>query len=81
MLTSEQISDLRAIEASPNRVKRAMALAGVTQEQVASAIGTSQSHVAEICNGNYSRLPLETARRFAQHFGCLIEDLFPAVAA
>jgi len=79
MLTRKQLAALRGHKASgPNRLKKAIELAGVTQEQVADAIDSSQSHVTEIANGNYSKLPLETARSLSRFFGCSIEDLFPA---
>ena len=79
MLDQKQIKKLRAARVSePNKLKKAIELAGVTQEQVAAGIRSSQPHVTEIANGNYSKLPLETARSLAKFFGCAIEDLFPA---
>ena len=79
MLTRKQIARLRASRVpEPNKVKKAIELAGVTQVQVAAAIEMTQSHVSEIANGNYSRLPNDTARAIAEYFGCAIEDLFPA---
>lgn len=78
MLSQAQIRELRKAPGAPNRLRRAMQMAGVTQVQVAEATGSTQSHIAEISNGNYSRLPLETARALASTFGCSIEDLFPA---
>ena len=79
MLSRKQLARLRAARVDgPNKVKKAIELAGVTQEQVADGIGASQPHVSEIANGNYRRLPFETTRSLAQFFGCTIEDLFPA---
>jgi len=79
MLNRKQLAQLRASRpVGVNRVKKAIELADTTQEALAVAIGSSQSHVTEIANGNYSKLPLETARSFAEYFGCAIEDLFPA---
>lgn len=78
MLTPKQIEVLRESPLAPNRVKVAMRLAGLTQVEVAAKLGITQSHVSEIANGNYSSLPLDTARKFATFFGCLIEDLFPS---
>jgi len=77
MLTRPQRAKLRAAKTGPNRLKLAIALDETTQDAVAKAIGIRQSYVAAIANGNYSRLPLETARSLARHFGCAIEELFP----
>lgn len=81
MLTEHQIAALRRTPADPNRVKRAMQLLGLTQVQVAAAVGMTQSHISEIANGNYSSLPLETAQKIADRFGCSTDLLFPLRAA
>lgn len=81
MLTPEQITALLLLSPSPNRVKAAMAIAGVTQVQVAQALGITQPAVSDVAIGNYSRLALDTARSFANYFGCSIDVLFPAKEA
>lgn len=78
MLTTEQVDELRASSAAPNRVKLAMQLARLRQTDAAQRLGLTQAHISDVANGNYKQLPLETARRFATLFGCAIEDLFPA---
>ncbi len=55
-----------------------MDLTGVTQVQVASGTGLTQSYVSRIKNGLYADLPGETLHAFAEYFGCQIEDLFPS---
>lgn len=55
-----------------------MNLSGVTQEQIAAAFGIRQGYISRVVNGFYSKLPLETARQYADFFGCSIEELFPA---
>lgn len=78
-LTPRQLKELqRAHVDEPNKVRKAIELAGVTQTQVADAVGLTQPHVSEIANGKYTSLPLETARRLAGYFGCSIDELFPA---
>jgi DNA-binding XRE family transcriptional regulator len=77
MLNRSQLATLRAAKNGPNRLRLAIDLAGTTQEAVAASVGIRQSYVAKIAAGNYTRLPLETARSLARHFGCAIEDLFP----
>lgn len=77
-LTEQQVLELRHSELEgPNKLRKAIKLARVTQVEVAAAVGIRQPHVSEIANGNYSSLPLETARDLATFFGCTIDDLFP----
>ena len=79
MLTPAQIRKLRT---SPlegrNKVALALALADVTQVEVAQRLGKAQSHVSDVCRGENSDLPLETTRAWARLFGVQVEDLFPA---
>lgn len=79
MLTVRQLKELRSMQVDePNKLRKAMELAGVTQVQIAAAVGVTQPHVSDIANGKYTALPIETARRFSNFFGCTIDDLFPA---
>lgn len=55
-----------------------MTIAGVTQVQVAAAVGIAQSQVSEDANGKFSEMSLDKARTYARYFGCDVEDLFPA---
>lgn len=78
MLSPEKLEALRsAALTGRNRVQTARRLAGVTQLELAGALGITQKHVSRIEAGAYSDLPLETSRAFADFFGCSIEDLFP----
>jgi predicted XRE-type DNA-binding protein len=82
MLSKKQLTQLRASRLEgANKLKQAIAIAGVTQVQVAEGIGSTQPHVSEIANGNYSRLPFDTVVSLAQYFGCASEDLFPSKVA
>lgn len=58
-----------------------MTLTEETQVELAAAVERSQPYISAIVNGTYSALPLEMARALAQHYGCTIEDLFPACEA
>jgi transcriptional regulator with XRE-family HTH domain len=82
-LTTAQLKQLTEESAEPNRLRLAMKLAGVTQVELAEAVGFTQSHISEIVNGNYSSLPLETAQKLADYFGpgCSTDLLFPLRAA
>lgn len=78
MLSPEQVDTLKAAEPEgANRVWNAMRLAGITQVQLAAGVGLTQPHISDLANGKYSALPLETARKLSDFFGCAIEDLFP----
>lgn len=57
-----------------------MDLAGLTQAQLAEAIGLSQPYISDVKTGRYNTLTVENAYKFADYFGCAIEDLFPAKA-
>lgn len=78
MFTDEQRAVIRGLPSEPNRVKAAMQMAGITQVQLAAGVGLTQPQISEIANGNYTKLPLETAQRVAAFFGCSTDDLFPA---
>ena len=76
MLTKQQLAMLRT-ETGTNRVARAIDLAGVTQVTVAEALGLPQPYVSDVARRRYKTITVENARKFAQFFGCSIEDLFP----
>lgn len=79
VLSKEQLETLRCSQLQGrNRVPAAMDLAGMTQVQLAEKTGYTQPTVSRVRNGRYSDLPGETMRKFAEVFGCAIEDLFPA---
>ena len=79
MLTPQQLEILRS-EPGPNRVARAMALTGITQTTLALEIGLSQAYISDVARQRYRTITVASARKFARHFGCSIEDLFPADA-
>ncbi len=54
-----------------------MALTGVTQVNLAKALGLTQPYVSDVARGRYRTITVENARKFASYFGCRIEDLFP----
>lgn len=61
----------------PNRLRLAMALAGLTQVQIAERVKLAQSQVSEDMNGKFSEMSLNKARAYADLFGCTVDDLFP----
>ena len=75
MLTEQQLAILR-VEPG-NRVAKAISLAGVRQMVVAEALGLSQPYVSDVVRQRYRTITVDNARKFADYFGCYIEDLFP----
>ena len=76
VLTKQQIEIVRS-EPGSNRMARAMGLTRVTQTTLADAIGLSQPYVSDVIRGRYRTITVANARKFANFFGCSIEDLFP----
>lgn len=76
MLTEQQLAIVRS-EPGSNRMARAMGLTQVTQTTLADAIGLSQPYVSDVIRGRYKTITVANARKFADFFGCSIEDLFP----
>ena len=76
MLTEQQLATLRSAPGT-NRVAKAISLAGVTQVTVAKALGIPQPYISDVARQRYRTITVEKARKFADYFGCSIEDLFP----
>ena len=76
MLTEQQLAIVRS-EPGSNRMARAMGLTRVTQTTLADAIGLSQPYVSDVIRGRYKTITVANARKFADFFGCSIDDLFP----
>ena len=57
-----------------------MALTGITQTTLALETGLSQACISDVVRQRHRTITIANARRFARHFGCSIEDLFPAAA-
>lgn len=80
-LTAAQLKFLRGTEAiGGTKLKAARRLAGLTQVQMAESLGVHQSALSEWERGRFEPT-LGTARKFAEFFGCAIEDLFPSASA
>lgn len=79
-LTFEQLKRLRrnSSKSSGNRIRAARELCGLTQVQLAEAIGITQGSLSDLERQRYGGITVDTARRFSGFFGCSIEDLFPA---
>jgi transcriptional regulator with XRE-family HTH domain len=78
-LRGRKLRELRETPASEsNRVARAIELAHVTQLDVAAVTGLPQPYISDVARNRYQTITVDNARKFAEYFGCAIEDLFPA---
>lgn len=78
-LSGRKLRELRETPPSEsNRVARALELAAVTQLDVAAATGLPQPYISDVARNRYQTITVDNARKFADYFGCAIEDLFPA---
>ena len=83
-LTTEQIKALQSVplvEGMPNRLRVALGMVDGKQSEIVVETGLLASMVSDIVNGKYGDLNVGTARKFADFFGCGIDDLFPRRAA
>lgn len=78
LLSTRQLRDLRETATDGNRVARAIELAEVRQMDVAEVTELPQPYISDIARNRYQTITVENARKFANYFGCSIEDLFPA---
>lgn len=65
-------------DAVPNRVRVAAAMAGVMQSEIVEGTSLTQAYVSDVMRGRFQTITIENAHKFANFFGCAIEDLFPA---
>jgi len=78
-LTPAQIRRLKQIRSErSNRLREARRLAKMTQVEVAAAMGITQPMLSDFERQRWMRTSVDVARRFAEFYGCAIEDLFPA---
>lgn len=76
-MSAAQLKSLRKSK-SASRLREARSILGLTQEQLAEAVGVSQSSLSDLERQRYGGVTIDTAHRFAEFFGCSIEDLFPS---
>lgn len=77
-LTTRQLKELRQTATDGNRVAKAIELAGVTQAALAAAIDENQPYISDVARNRYQTITVAKAHKFAEFFGCSIDDLFPA---
>lgn len=77
-LTKQQLNQLRRRRTGQNRVAVAIEMSGETSTAIADALGLTLPYVSDVARNRYNTITVENARKFADYFGCTIEDLFPA---
>ena len=79
-LTTKQLAQLRRtpVGASGNRLQAAMDLAEIKQVPLAERTGLTQPYVSAVAAGKFDTVTVANAAKFAEFFGCYIEDIFPA---
>jgi len=79
LLNTKKLRELRETPArESNRVARAIELAEVTQQDIEAATGLPQPYISDVARNRYRTITVDNAHKFADYFGCQIEDLFPA---
>lgn len=63
-----------------NRLKVAMILAGLENQEVAKLTGLRPQYVSAVAVGRVDNVSVDSARKFATALGLGIEDLFPGEA-
>jgi hypothetical protein len=80
-LSSKQLAFLRSspLPATGNKLAVALALTDAKNNDICVATGLGAQYVSDVKCGRFSAsgLKLANASKFAQFFGCAIEDLFP----
>lgn len=61
----------------PNRVRVAMALVSASQAELVEFTGFAQPYVSDVIRARFKNITVANAQKFADFFGCAIEDLFP----
>lgn len=82
-LSDEQLAQLRTSDVGPsgNRLWKAIELRELRQADLAAAVGLTQPYISDVVRGRHSTITVENAHKFADYFGCTIEDLFPPKVA
>ncbi len=78
ILNARKLRELRETVTDGNRVAKAIELAEVTQLDVKEATGLPQPYISDVARNRYQTITVDNARKFAEYFGCAIEDLFPS---
>ena len=80
MLSTHQLRNLRRrqLPRSGNKIALAFELSGTKARDLVKTTGLRAQYVSDVKCGRVRNLSVHNARRFAEFFGCGVEDLFPA---
>jgi DNA-binding Xre family transcriptional regulator len=79
-MTSKQLRELRGrpVSVSGNRIAVAFEISKRPQMDLVRETGLTPQYVTDVKAGRFQSITVDNARKFAEFFGCAIEDLFPA---
>jgi transcriptional regulator with XRE-family HTH domain len=79
-LTQSKVRELRhrPVSKAGNRLADAIDLSGQTSTAIGEALGFTLQYVSDVSRGRWQTITVDNAHKFAEFFGCAIEDLFPA---
>jgi DNA-binding Xre family transcriptional regulator len=79
-MTAKQLKELRSrpVPPSGNRIATAFEISKRPQMDLVRTAGLTPQYVTDVKAGRFQSITVENARKFAEFFGCAIEDLFPA---
>lgn len=81
-LNGDELKALRVVpvtSVAPNRLRNAMVMLDLTQNDVALGTSLTQATISDIYNFKVLDVKYTTLRALADFFGCAIDDLFPRV--
>lgn len=78
MLSETQLKRLRKAPFAPagNRLEVAIGIAEISKTALAVATGFTPQYIGDVAAGRYDDIKVGNATKFADYFGCSIEDLF-----
>jgi hypothetical protein len=79
-LTRRQLDALRQAPVGPtgNRIAAVIDMLETTIVAVANGTALPYTYVSDVKAGRFQTITVEKAHKFADYFGCHIEDLFPS---
>jgi plasmid maintenance system antidote protein VapI len=79
-MTPKQLRDLRArpVASTGNRLAEAFEITERSQVDCVRATKFTAQYVSDMVRGRFQNISLDNAHKFADYFGCAIEDIFPS---
>lgn len=79
-MNGKQLRELRTapVASTGNRLAIAFEIDKRSQMDCSRATGFTPQYITDVKTGRFQNISVDNARKFADFFGCQIEDLFPA---